>query len=402
MSETLDVNGLYLIHLMSCALRGEVPVPLPEGASWDAVFALAMSNSVATTCSLAVVKVPGIEATEAKRWRDETYKNAVRHALFAEERASIFSAMDEAGLAHLPVKGTVTSGTYPRPEMRWMCDNDFLFGRDLGDGRVRVADHDDSLVMRRIMEARGYEVAEFEESKCDEYHKAPIFDFEPHRQLINPDPQRQEYYDAPWAKAIPAAGEEGLAYKFSNEDMYIFMTMHAQVHYGGAGHGVRGIADVWAFLHTWRDTLDWSYVEAELVKLGVADLEANLRRTSETVIDHDACGRAFAGGAVDLTPEVTEMLLYMLGSGTFGTSENRVRNIMKDDVARYGSFVGRAHYFFRRLFPTVKYMKKYYPILQRAPWLLPAVYFYRLTIRSVQKRDRIRTELTAVRPEHDE
>ncbi len=400
-SNTLDANALYLMHLMSCALRGEAPMALPEGASWDAVFALAMRNSVATTCSFAVAKAPGVDAAEAKRWRDETYKNAVRHALFAEEREAIFSAMDEAGLAHLPVKGTVTAAAYPRPEMRWMCDNDFLFGRDLGDGHVRVADHEDNLAMRRIMEARGFEAVEFELSKCDEYHKAPIFDFEPHRQLINPESQWLSYFKAPWAKAIRDSGAEGLAYKLSNEDMYIFLTLHTRIHYGGAGHGVRGIADTWAFLRAWREDFDWAYVKAELAKLGLTDLEASLRRTSGAVIDRDACGRVLAGDDGALAQKDAGMLAYMLGSGTYGNPDNFFSNAVGMSVAEHGRVGGRIRYLWSRLFPPLEKIRPYYPVLQHAPWLLPAVHLYRFTVRAAQKRDRVRTELDAVRGRSD-
>ena len=39
-------SAFYLIHLMSCALNDVQPCSLPEGASWDEVYALAEFNSV--------------------------------------------------------------------------------------------------------------------------------------------------------------------------------------------------------------------------------------------------------------------------------------------------------------------------------------------------------------------
>ena len=417
MTAQLDADALYLMHLMSCALRGEAPRPLPAGATWDAVYGLALANSVTTTCAFAAAKAPGIDAPEAKRWRDEVYRNAVRHEAFAAERAAIFAEMDAAGLAHMPVKGVVTAREYPRPEMRWMCDNDFLFGRAMPDGAVRVADHEDDLALRRIMEARGYETVEFEESNADGYRKAPFLNFEPHRLLAVHETEWWVYYNDKWPKHRRAEGDPGLSYEMAREDSYLYHIAHMSKHFSRAGHGVRGLADEWAFLNSGQGAMDREYLDAELAKLNMAEFEADLRKAAEAAIGQDACGRALAAGdpvcraAGDtpvasapsaLTPDVARMLAYMLGSGTYGTSENFARNAVRADVAEHGSLGGRARYFARRLFPPLEILRLSYPILKRAPWLLPAVHLYRFTIRPIQKRAKLRAELSVVLNDPDE
>ena len=402
MAAQLDADSLYLMHLMSCALRGVAPQPLPAGATWDAVYSLALRNSVTTTCAFAAEKAPGIDVAEAKRWRDEVYKNAVRHSVFADERAAIFAAMDAAGLAHMPVKGVVTAREYPRPEMRWMCDNDFLFGHALPDGTVRVADHDDSLALRRIMEARGYETVEFEESNADGYHKEPFLNFEPHRLLAVHETEWWIYYNDLWPKHHRADAEPGLSYEMAREDSYLYHIAHMSKHFSHAGHGVRGLADEWAFLNGGPEPMDEAYLQAELIKLDMVDFESDLRKTAKAAIDQDVCGRALAGDADALTPDVAEMLAYMLGSGTYGTSENFARNAVREDMAEHGRLGGRVRYVMRRLFPPFDVLKPSYPILKRAPWLLPAVHLYRFTIRPIQKRAKLRSELTIVMGKPDE
>jgi hypothetical protein len=396
MAAQLNADSLYLMHLMSCALRGEAPQALPADATWDAVYNLALSNSVTTTCAFAAAKAPGIDAAEAKRWRDEVYKNAVRFAVFADEREAIFAQMDAAGLAHMPVKGVVTAEVYPRPEMRWMCDNDFLFGHDLGNGRTRVADHDDSLAMRRIMEARGYDVEEFEESNADAYHKEPILNFEPHRLLAVHETEWWSYYDDQWPRHHHVEGAAGNAYEMAKEDSYLYHIAHMSKHFTHAGHGVRGLADEWAFLNSGTEPMDRAYLQAELAKLNMADFEASLQRVAESAISDDACGRALSGDADALALEVADMLAYMLGSGTYGNSENFALHAVQADMAEHGRVGGRIRYFARRLFPPTDTLKHTYPILQRAPWLRPAVDLYRFTIRPFQQRAKLRTELSAV------
>ena len=39
-------SGLYLAHLVDCALHGAAPEVLPEGASWEEVHALAARNGM--------------------------------------------------------------------------------------------------------------------------------------------------------------------------------------------------------------------------------------------------------------------------------------------------------------------------------------------------------------------
>ena len=396
MTDQLSADALYLMHLMSCALRGEAPRPLPAGATWDAVYGLALANSVTTTCAFAAAKAPGIDAREAKRWRDEVYRNAVRHEAFAAERAAIFAEMDAAGLAHMPVKGVVTAREYPRPEMRWMCDNDFLFGRALPDGTVRVADEKDRTELFRIMEARGYEPETFNELYHDAYQKEPFLNFEPHLRLSYSEDVWGGYYADSWSRARRADGAKGLAYEFSREDAYIYHVAHMYKHFESSGHGVRGVADEWALLNAWQETMDRPYIDAELAKLGMVDFESVLKSAASAAIDEDACGRVLAGEPEALAQNDAYTIAYMLSSGTYGTLQNQARNWLRDDAAKHGKKAAQVRYLLHRLFPPTKALLPYYPVLKRAPWLLPVVHLYRLTIRPVQKRAKLRTELSAV------
>ena len=396
MTDQLSADALYLMHLMSCALRGEAPRPLPAGASWDAVYGLALANSVTTTCAFAAAKAPGIDAREAKRWRDEVYRNAVRHEAFAAERAAIFAEMDAAGLAHMPVKGVVTAREYPRPEMRWMCDNDFLFGRALPDGTVRVADEKDRTELFRIMEARGYEPETFNELYHDAYQKEPFLNFEPHLRLSYSEDVWGGYYADSWSRARRADGAKGLAYEFSREDAYIYHVAHMYKHFESSGHGVRGIADEWALLNAWQETMDRPYIDAELAELGMVDFESVLKSAASAAIDEDACGRVLAGEPEALAQNDAYTIAYMLSSGTYGTLQNQARNWLRDDAAKHGKKAAQVRYLLHRLFPPTESLLPYYPVLKRAPWLLPAVHLYRLTVRPIQKRAKLRTELSAV------
>lgn len=396
MTSVLDNQSLYLLHLLSCALRGAVPAPLPTGVTWDGLFALAHWNSVTTTCAFAVASSPEADSTERARWQAEVDHNLMRHAVFDMEREAVFAAMDEAGLAHLPLKGVVTSHAYPRPEMRWMCDNDFLFSKPQPDGTVRPATDEDARELRRIMEHLGYKTEAFGTGNHDSYQKPPFLNIEPHRQLANPEVSWWQYYANPWAHTRKTHNGMETQRELPLEDAYLFHIAHMFKHYSSSGHGVRGLADEWVLVGAWGPKMDRDYLNAELDKLGMRDFECDLRRVSESIIGSDACGQALAGNATAITQRDGQMLAYMLGSGTYGTLSNNVNNKLAKEAAENGQKGSRARYLLHRAFPPLSHLAQGYPVLKRAPWLLPGVYAYRLIVKPFTRFSRLRTELMTV------
>lgn len=396
MDSKLSTNSLYLLHLVSCALRDVVPSALPQNASWNVVFRLAERNSVTTTCAFAVAMAPGTTDEDRSRWQSKVDSNLMRHAIFDMEREQIYKEMDAAGLAHTSLKGILTSQAYPRPEMRWMCDNDFLFGKPQPDGTVRATTDEDARELRRIMEHLGYKTEAFGTGNHDSYQKPPFLNIEPHRQLANPEVDWWQYYDNPWAhtRQIPSGTETQR--ELPLEDAYLFHIAHMFKHYSSSGHGVRGLADEWALVNAWGPKMDRDYLNAELVKLGMRDFEHDLRRVSESVIGSDACGQVLAGNAAAITQQDERMLVYMLGSGTYGTLSNNVNNKLAKEAAENGQKRSRARYLLYRAFPPLSHLAQGYPVLKRVPWLLPGVYAYRLIVKTFTRYSRLYTELMTV------
>lgn len=392
----LNTNALYLLHLISCALRDTTPSALPQDASWDVVFQLAERNSVTTTCAFAVTKVPGTTEEERSRWQSKVDSNLMRHAIFDMERERIYEEMDAAGLAHASLKGILTSQAYPRPEMRWMCDNDFLFGKPQPNGTVEAATEENARELRRIMEHLGYKTEAFGTGNHDSYQKPPFLNIEPHRRLANPEVDWWQYYDNPWAHTRKTPNGTETQRELPLEDAYLFHIAHMFKHYSSSGHGVRGLADEWVLINEWGPKMDRGYLDNELVKLGMRDFERSLRRVSESIIGSDACGKVLAGSTAAITHQDGQILAYMLGSGTYGTISNNVNNKIAKEAAENGRKGSRARYLLHRAFPPLSHLAQGYPVLKRAPWLLPGVYVYRLIVKPFTRFSRLRTELVTV------
>lgn len=398
-----SVSALYLMHLISCALRGLAPQTLPDGVTWDEVFSLARRNSVEATCAFAVASAPDVGDEERGRWHESVDANLMRHAVFGMERESTFQQMDAAGIAHLPLKGVVMASAYPRPEMRWMCDNDILFGRvrELpSGGYCAVEEEAAARELRGIMEGLGYKTDHFGQGNHDSYLKAPFLNMEMHRMLANPEVSWWEYYQNPWlhARCTDGGAGTGGSFEFSREDSYIFHIAHMYKHFSNSGHGVRGIADEWVLVQAWGSDMDWGCIGRELGKLGMAEFEASLRQLAGDVVGADACGRMLDGscGEGGLSAAEAEMLCYMLGSGTYGTVKNEVKNNLRREATRGDARHARARYAFRRLFPSRSKLEQGYPILKRHPWLVPGVYVYRLVVKPFTRTRRLREEIAVL------
>lgn len=396
MNHNLSTSSIYLLHLISCALRDATPSALPQDASWDVVFQLAECNSVTTTCAFAVAKVPGTTDEERSRWQSKVDSNLMRHAIFDMEREQIYKEMDAVGLAHASLKGILTSQAYPRPEMRWMCDNDFLFGKPQPDGTVKAATDDDARELRRIMEHLGYGTVAFGTGNHDSYQKPPFLNIEPHRQLSNPEVDWWQYYANPWAHTRKTPNGAETQRELPVEDAYLFHIAHMFKHYSSSGHGVRGLADECVLMNAWGPKMDRDYLNTELDKLRMRDFECDLRHVSESIIGSDACGQALAGNAAAITKQDEQMLAYMLGSGTYATLSNNVNNKLAKEAAENGQKGSRARYLLHRTFPPLSHLVQGYPVLKRVPWLLPGVYAYRLIVKPFTRFSRLRTELMTV------
>lgn len=343
--------------------------------------------------------MPGVTPGEVSRWKAQVDANLMRLALFDVEREAIFQKMDEAGISRLPLKGLVVGREYPRPEMRWMCDNDILCGRaePLAQGGYMAVDEEDTaLELLRIMEGLGYEAEGFGAGNCDNYLKLPIFNMEMHRQLAVPEVDWWKYYQNSWLRARPAR-EGSLDFELSREDAYVYHIAHMSKHFEASGHGIRGIADQWVLMQAWDAQMDHAYVAAQLRELGMIDFERSLRTLTEAVVGKDACGRVLAGETGALSDGLGQMLAYMLESGTYGTLQNQVTNRLRQEAELDLGRGPRMRYILHRVFPPLKKLQLGYPVLKRHPWLLPAVYAYRIVVRPFVNGRRLRAELRVLK-----
>ena len=222
------------INLIACALHQKKPNPA-DVPDLEGLLRFAVRQSVAALLGSLLTDNGLLSGSDREEWSELFFKNLRKTLAFDAERKKLEAALDEAHIRHAPLKGIILNRLYPVYGMREFADNDIL----VDDGRQTD--------LWRIMADLGYQPTSFSQEVDLSFHKEPFFNFELHHRLFA-DKKRltalNDYYSDVHAKLILAGGS-AYAYRFSDEDFYIYICAHAYKHYTGSGIGVRQLIDIY-------------------------------------------------------------------------------------------------------------------------------------------------------------
>ena len=349
----LEFNGTAddLLYLLRCSLCGEVPdAERVSRIELDAVYRLAQLHLVTALCSLALESAGVVD----QRFIQARGKALRKVAAMDAERERLCARLDAAGIWYLPLKGCVMQGMYPVYGTREVSDTDLLF-----DGARAVE-------VKAIMESLGFSTESFGQGPHDVYHKEPVCNYELHRELFADDsiPTFHAYYRGIrlLGAGVPGSSERRL----SHEDFYVYLIAHSYKHYAHAGSGIRLLTDIFVCARSFEGEMDWAYVDTQLDQLGLQEFERQMRDLALALFDGDGLGTCD-----------DEALAYILESGAYGTESH----VLANQIKQYG----RAGYLLNRAFPPRDALLALYPVLGRAPAMLPACWAHRLAKAVVVK-----------------
>ena len=159
------------------------------------------------------------------------------------------------------------------------------------------------------------------------------------------------------------------------------MTAHEYKHYTLIGTGVRSLADTYVFLRRYNSSLDWSYINSELEKLGISGFERSNRELAMKVFSME-----------QLTEAERQELDYYVTSGVYGSNENLIENGIK-----YRSGGSKARYILYRIFPPVSYVERVVPWAGKSRLLIPFAYIYRMFRGMTTGRKAVSKEIKHIR-----
>lgn len=350
-SFTGEREGEYLVSLLRSSLRGEPPMPAPNGLNWELLYALAERQLIAAAVWRALKRADGCPAEIAARFRVAADGALRKELLFDGARAEIFAAFDEQKIDYMPLKGVFIKELYPAKGMRQFADNDILYRES------------DRAAVDKIMRSLGYE-SEGLESVHDVYMKPPVYNFEMHRALFEERFAFSGWFEQVWDRAVKDEGDN-CAWHMTDEDFYVYVTAHFAKHYEEGGAGLRSFADM--YLMRRKLSLNGDKVRDVLRSVGLEEFERGAAEIADSLFGEET-------RFVD-----RRTMRYIFSSGAYGTTDHAVRNVFE----REGKLRGALHL----AFPPLIRMKTLYPVLKKAPVLLPVMWVVRLvTILCGKKR----------------
>lgn len=339
-----------IITLLKSAIT-EASLPLPANFSMEAALPLIKSHHIASlTCDGAARCGLPQNTPQMQQLFQTAYKILLVSDRQMRSVNRIYAAFDRQGIDYMPIKGCNMKFLYPKPELRTMGDADIL---------IRLEQYGKIVP---IMEELGFRP--INESDHELVWQSDALYLELHKHLV-PTSNRDlyAYYGDGWQLAKQ---KKGTRYFMTAEDELIYLFTHFAKHYRGGGIGCRHVTDLWVFLQK-NPCLDQGYVKAELQKLRLWTFYENVRHTLQVWFE--------AGTADEKTDLITD---FVFSSGSWGTEESHVlsRTVRNSSHSALGSN-GRLVYIVKTLFPDLEVMRRQYPILCKAPWLLPGAWVVR-------------------------
>ncbi len=269
---------------------------------------------------------------------------------------AVCEAFEQNGIHYMPLKGLPIRELYPSAEMRTMGDVDILIKTEQYPA---ICDVLTSLGFTPVLESVYELVWQKSDTLYLELHKSlfPTYDVDFHK----------EFGDG-WAKAIVQG--ESCRYALSPEDTFVYLFTHFAKHYLDGGIGVRHLADLWVYLRA-NPSLDAADVNEKLDRLHLRAFCDNVKKTLSVWM-----------GEEEETPATAQILQTVWTAGVYGTpEEHQIAGAERNTVTTTGDMKRR--HFLAYAFPPFELMSYAYPVLKKAPFLLPLVYVWRVVTKAV-------------------
>ena len=350
------------LSLISSALKGNVP-ELPENFSFENAYQVAEAHKVLPLVYYGAMNLPSF-MTHPMMGRFFERACAYISSSANQEKiiGELFCRLDEAGMDHMPLKGTVLRELYPNPEMRIMGDADIL---------IRMEDYPKIIP---IMESiPGLPVSESDHEYIWMLRNRVTVEL--HKRLI---PSYNEdyyaYYGDGWQLAS-SVREGSHRYEMRREDTLIYLFTHFAKHYRDKGAGVKYVADFYVYRRAYPE-LDMKYVEREMKKLRLWDFYRNVMRLVDVW---------FEGAPSD--EKMDYMTQKIFDDGVFGKDENAAVSTGVKLSKKGGS--AKQKRMWQMAFPSYDIMSRKYPVLKKWAILLPFLWIWRILDVVFSHKDRI-------------
>lgn len=342
----------FFLYEKECILNNEVDE--------EKIYKLAKINGVSNFLENWAQKYCKSKKVKAEVYKDYTTQ-IVKDTNENIEIEKILNILEENNIQALVVKGAIMKNIYPQNYMRGMCDIDILVNKN------------DFKKTSQIMKNMGF-------SKFYNYEKHLIFTKPPfiivelHRKLVLNKHIGYEYFKNVWPLCVRYKSYKNI-YQLDIENSYVFCILHLLMHFKFTGIKIRDILDVYLYHEKYKDDLNYDKLEKIFNELDIKEFEENIKKISY---------KWFGTENISDFSDVEKFIL----KGKNGN--NRINYSI-------GESDGKINFIINLLFPELKIMQEKYPILEKAPILLPVMWVARISKDVCSKVVPLKTRLKTIK-----
>lgn len=267
-------------------------------------------------------------------------KAVYRYEQIRYELDNLTEALEKAQIPFIPLKGSVLRKYYPEAWMRTSCDIDVLVHYEDLDAAISYLSDNLNYVEK---ERSTHDVSLFSPMGV---HVELHFDLLEEGRANNAINILRSVWDN-----VSLHENSMYWYDMSDEFFYFYHIVHMAKHFETGGCGVRPFIDLWILdrienadcssrdaLLARGDLLKFANVSRDLSQMWLGDKEAD-----------------------EILVQLQDFILH---GGVYGSVDNRVAVQQKKKGGRVG-------YIISRMFVPFSKLRRYYPILDKHPWLMP-------------------------------
>ena len=365
----MDKLQLLLLDTVSCALKKESLAASPglTGEEWDRFFRLAQEHKLFPMVFEAVCTLPDVRSLpQYPQWKRHAVGQVMLQTRKTAEFRRVLSALTDAGLTPLVVKGIVCRSLYPLPDHRPSSDEDLLIPPEQFSACHRILTGL-GLVPGGDPASDAYEIPYRQKD-------GPLF-IELHRSLFPPESRAYGSLNRFFADAHSRAVTVNGVPTLEDTDHLFYLICHAYKHFLHSGFGLRQVCDILLFADASRRNIQWELLLRSCRSIRAENFAAAIFAIGRKHLGFATPFPLFREIPVDEMP----MLLDLLDAGIYGgATGNRLHSsTVTLEAAAGGSAKGTS--LLASVFPSAKTLEGRYPYLKQAPWLLPAAWTSRIT-----------------------
>lgn len=373
--------------------KNKNPYDYREDIDYGVLFMLANKNGVANTVAGVICSNDRIDDSVKKRFEKSHYLIITQQVLCNNALGVLYEKLDDHKKRGIFLKGTVLKHLYPNPYLRSMGDID-VFSEERDMEEIHSIMIDDGYATGVIGSGNHYEYLRQNMVKVEYHPELVALDSEYGKKVftkLHPDSLSIASYMDIWNHSLPIDNHE-YARQLTPEYHYLYVIMHMMNHFLTAGTGIRSVMDVWIMNNHYAKVWDRSLIERLLSDYGLLTFEKYALALADKWFDLTELHYIPRDIDIKLLEQYED---YILESGMYGTVEHYVTRQMEHRTNN----ISKVKYLMSRFFLPYKQMKSIYPIVEKCPVILPAMWCYRtyeiFKMRGKSAKYKINTVLNA-------